>query len=295
MTLGEIKCAVCHSDKIYLKYSKEQIDAKLDLLGCRNCGLSFLAPESEQVSEENKYWDNAKQVKIYSEEQIEENFKKDFLRKLGLVRSFFREKGRLLDVGCGTGQFLNIAKGEGWDVYGLDISEGVSCIAKEKYGIRVFVGKPETFESYGIAFDCVTLWDVIEHIKDPLLSLKAVHSHMKDEGLLVIRTPSESALIRKKIRFLAGLGIMSFLKYVYYTPHYFYFQKKTLRLLLEQAGFKVEKVMLENTDVDFAKSKIDAHYKTKEKLLAKFILPVMNFLSNIFGMQNKLVVIARKI
>lgn len=277
-----------------MKYSKEDLIANLDLMGCRSCGLSFLAPEPERDSEENKYWANVKQKKIYFEELIEENFKKDFSQKLRLIESFVPGKGILLDIGCGTGQFLSIAKEKGWNVYGQDISEEASRIAKEKYGIKVFVGKPEEAGPCDFTFDCVTLWDVIEHIKYPLHSLKAIHASIRDDGLLVIRTPNESGLIRKKIRFLAGLGITSFLKYVYYTPHYFYFQKKTLSLMLEQVGFKVEKVIFENTDMEFAKSKIEAHYKTKEKSLAKFILPFMNLLSVMVGMQNKLVLVARK-
>ncbi len=54
-------------------------------------------------------------------------------------------------------------------------------------------------------------------------------------------------------------------------------------------------LFLENTDEDFAKKKIDAHYKTKDRILAKFALPIALFLSNLFHKQNKMVILARKI
>lgn len=293
-TISGIKCKVCGSADIIEKFSRRDILDILDLLYCRNCGLAFLSPEPENKTQENKYWDNTKQKEIYTDNKIEINFQRDFENKVRLLNSI-KEKGRLLDIGCGTGQFLKVARKTGWDVYGLDISQEAAGIAKEKYGIRVFLGKPETFDAHGMMFDCVSLWDAIEHFKDPAASLEAISSLLVPGGVVILRTPNNNALLRKIALFLAGIGIKSFLKYVYYAPHYFYFNAKTLKKILEKAGFQVEKVLLENTDQEFAKAKIDAHYKTQDRALAKIMLPIVNFFSVILGMQNKIVLVAKKI
>ena len=116
---------------------------------------------------------------------------------------------------------------------------------------------------------------------------------MKEGGILVIRTPNENALIRSLVRMLAFLGFSNFLKYVYYAPHYFYFNPNTLTKLLSQCGFKVAKVFLENTDEDFAKKKIQAHYKTSDKLIVHLFLPFVLFIAKILNKQNKQVLFAR--
>lgn len=293
-TASGIKCEVCGSADIIKKFSGQDIKDALDLLCCKDCGLAFLSPEPKDETQEDKYWDNTKQKEIYTDNKIEVNFEKDFQKKLKLIKSV-SEKGKLLDIGCGTGQFLRVARKEGWDVYGLDISAEASRIAGEKYSIRVFVGKPEEFKTDGMMFDCITLWDAIEHFKNPGASLKAISALMLSGGILVLRTPNDSALLRKIARFFAAFGIKSFLKYVYYSPHYFYFNPNTLKKILKKTGFKVEKLLLENTDQEFAKAKIDAHYKTKDKALAKIMLPIVNFFSMILRMQNKIVLVAKKI
>lgn len=293
-TNSGIKCNICGSADIIKKFSGQDIKDTLDLLWCRNCGLAFLSQEPEDRTQEDKYWDNNKQKEIYTDNKIEVNFERDFEKKIKLINSI-TEKGRLLDIGCGTGQFLRVARKEGWDVYGLDISQEASRIAGEKYGIRVFVGKPEQFETCNTMFECVSLWDTIEHFKDPVVSLEAISSLLVPGGVIVLRTPNNNALLRKIARFFAGFGIKSFLKYIYYAPHYFYFNARTLKKILEKTGFKVEKLLLENTDQEFAKAKIDAHYKTKEKILAKIMLPIVNLCSVILGMQNKIVLVAKKI
>lgn len=155
-----IKCVVCQSENILPKFSKEQISSSADLLECKSCGLAFLRQETQVIQEEDKYWDTKKQEKVYLDEKIEERTKADFLKKLKLI-SDFGVKGNLLDIGCGTGQFLNLAKCQRWNVYGVDISAQAAKIANEQYGIRVFAGRPEEFDANGVTFDCVTMWDVI--------------------------------------------------------------------------------------------------------------------------------------
>lgn len=294
MKIDGQKCILCGSQNVFLKFKKESIGASADLRACKECGLAFLAQEKEAIEEEDRYWDTTKQESVYLDEKVETSTEEDFQKKINLIATF-ASGGRLLDVGCGTGQFLNLARSKGWEVCGLDISPQAARIAKEKYGIRVFTGRPEAFDLQGASFDCVTMWDVIEHFKDPALPLAAMKRLLGDDGVLVIRTPDESAFIRTLARGLASFGIKTFLKYVYYTPHYFYFTEKTLRKLLAKSGLRIVGILRENTNQEFAQRKIEAHHATKEKTFVSMALPVIFFFSSLLRRQNKLVVFAKKI
>lgn len=294
MKIDGQQCALCGSQNVFLKFGKESIGASADLRTCKECGLVFLEQAKQAIEEEGRYWDTSKQENVYLDGKVEGSTEEDFQKKINLIATFV-SGGRLLDVGCGTGQFLNLAKSEGWDVCGLDISAQAARIAKEKYGIRVFTQRPELFDPAGAPFDCATMWDVIEHFKDPAAPLTAMKRLLKDDGVLVIRTPNESAFTRTVARGLASLGIKAFLKYVYYTPHYFYFTEKTLKKLLAKTGFKIVGLWRENTNQEFALKKIEAHHTPKDRVFVGLALPVIFFFSRLLRRQNKLVVFAKKI
>ncbi len=292
--IAGINCNICGSGDIALKYTKQDIRSSADVLECKACGLVFLRQEEKAIRQEDMYWDGAKQENIYLDEKIEERTKRDFKKKLKFINKHVA-KGSLFDVGCGTGQFLKLAEDDGWDVCGLDISAQAARLAREKYGVRVFVGRPEEIDLAGKCFDCVTMWDVVEHLKDPRASLAVLASKIKEGGILVIRTPNERALTRRIARGVRYFGNPAFLKYAYYTPHYFYYDARNLSVFLSSLNLKVEVVQLENTETMFARSKIQTHYKgAQEKNFVSILFPLVQALAHFLRISNKLVVFARR-
>ncbi|AIQ65876.1 hypothetical protein PSTEL_24970 [Paenibacillus stellifer] len=102
-------------------------------------------------------------------------------------------KGKLLDIGCSTGHFLNEAKLRYWDVKGIEISDQAAQVARTKYGLDITTGTISAGMFDEGYFDVVTAWDVIEHIPDPKDFITNVKYILKSGGLLVLNTPNISS------------------------------------------------------------------------------------------------------
>jgi 2-polyprenyl-3-methyl-5-hydroxy-6-metoxy-1,4-benzoquinol methylase len=137
--------------------------------------------------------------------------------------------GALLDVGCHIGVFLDVARSVGWQVAGVEPSRWAAERARSK-GLDVTEGTLETAGLEEGAFDVVTMWDVVEHVADPLTELKRAHRVLRPGGLLALSTMNVEALFPR----LAGR------RWPWYMQmHLYYFTPRTLGSMLEQAGFEV--------------------------------------------------------
>jgi len=96
----------------------------------------------------------------------------------------------LLDVGCGCGFFLRAAQRDGWDGWGLEVSQYASGYAREKLGLPVITGTVEACSLAGLLprFDAVTLWDVLEHLPDPAEALRLLADELAPGGVLAFST-----------------------------------------------------------------------------------------------------------
>ena len=110
------------------------------------------------------------------------------LGKIGKLVSGCR--GRLLDVGCATGFFLDLARRDGWQVAGIEPSEWASSYARDVLGLDVKQGTVSTAELRDNYFDVITLWDVVEHLVDPLGDFTRLAAALKPGGLLAFSTHS---------------------------------------------------------------------------------------------------------
>lgn len=102
---------------------------------------------------------------------------------------------RLLDIGCGGGDFLLLAKKAGWDVTGVDTDPKAVTVAQKK-GIKVFLGGIEVLHNdlHDEEFDYITLSHVIEHVHDPISLLKNCYRLLKKGGGIWIETPNINSL-----------------------------------------------------------------------------------------------------
>ena len=136
--------------------------------------------------------------------------------------------GRVLDVGCATGFFLEVASDAGWEAHGVELSPFAAKVAQRKFGSRIFNGTLEQATFPDGYFDLVTLSDLIEHVPDPDGFLDEVRRILKPGGCVMVVTPnvqSVSALLMGK------------LWSHYKAEHLLYFTPHTLRTLLERHGF----------------------------------------------------------
>lgn len=145
-----------------------------------------------------------------------------------------RRPGRLLDVGCGNGQFLAIMRTLGWDVCGVDVDEKALAVARHRFGVPVHHGMVEQVGLPGAAFDAVTLHHVIEHVPDPVRTLRECGRVLRPGGRIVVVTPNIDSLGHRlfRARWL-GLDV---------PRHLSVFSVRSLRRAAEAAGLSVESV-----------------------------------------------------
>ncbi len=142
----------------------------------------------------------------------------------------YRVRGRLLDVGCATGQFLaEMAGYPGWEVAGVELSAPAAEFARTVYGLSVHHGDLTSAHFPDAAFDVVTLWDVFEHLYEPVAFLAEVRRILTPDGVMILRTPSlDSWDARVFGPYWAGLD----------SPrHLAVFSRRTVTRALTTAGF----------------------------------------------------------
>ena len=300
--LAREACVFCNRSDLEILIPPATLPDRVPVLKCRKCGLVFLESrkkKDEPDLEETAYWDGAAQKKIYLETRIRKLFAKEFEKRLRKINQFVPLKGKLLDVGCGVGHFLESARKQGWEVQGLDIAHAAQALARETYGFDVQVGTLEDASFALKEFDVITLWDVIEHVRRPVENLIAANRMLRMNGVLVLKTPNEASFFKQFVlamyrRF--GRNAAFLLKYVYYVPHYFSYSEKTLNLLLNRCGFEAIHCERDGTPSEFAAEKIHVHYrKDPKRFWVVSLLPFASFIAKVLRHENKLVVYARKV
>jgi len=151
-------------------------------------------------------------------------------------------RGRLLDIGCGYGFFLQEMKHRGWKVEGIEISEVGRQYAQDKWDIHVYSQPLEDLPLPESIFDVVTLIYVIEHVHDPLTLLREVNRILKPGGLILLRWPHSTPIVRI-------LGPLSKKLDLYHTPYHLYdFSPRTMNKILTSCGFgEIETAIAGNT------------------------------------------------
>jgi 2-polyprenyl-3-methyl-5-hydroxy-6-metoxy-1,4-benzoquinol methylase len=199
------------------------------IVKCRACGLVYANPRWDRREILDLY--EAVNDPLYLAER--EGRVLTFQRHLQpLLEVYGRQPApgeRLLDVGCYIGVFVEIAQAAGWEAAGLEPSAWGVAEARKR-GLHVVQGTLATAGLPAASFDVITMWDVIEHLTDPMAELRRTHRLLKPGGLAVLHTMDiESPFARLMGRHWPWLMEM----------HLYYFSRRTLAAMLERAGFEL--------------------------------------------------------
>ena len=179
--------------------------------------------------------------------------------KLNLINSQQSQKGKILDIGAGTGDFLLVAKNDGWQTVGVEPSERAKGIAKSKS--ISFVEEITELESH--SFDVISMWHVLEHVPDLDKQIKELKRLLKPNGTLIIAVPNFKSYDAKYYgKFWAAFDV---------PIHFWHFSKTAIKLLFEKEEMKLEKILPMKFD-SFYVSLLSEKYKTGK----------MNFISAFF-------------
>ena len=166
------------------------------------------------------------------------NFKKLLTR----IKSLRSNEGRLLDVGCAHGWFLETARND-FEVFGLEPDKNVFD-ATSRRGLPIRMGYFPDVLDENERFDIVVFNDVIEHIPDIKQVLASCHQRLNKDGLLVLNLPSSNGIFYVLSKIFCRYGFPSFFERLWQkdlpSPHLHYFNLPNLIRLLQKNGFDVK-------------------------------------------------------
>ena len=220
-----MNCYICGSDKIKSLYDFMEIK----IMECKSCRVNFLNPFPDYEKIKSIYT-----KEYYNSWGINNNTESLSKMKKTTARNWldkvckYKKSGKLLDVGCAMGYFMETADERGLEPYGVELSEFSYKIAKEKFPGKVFNGILEKAPFENNYFDIIVMSDLIEHIRDPLRILKKANQLLKDDGILMISTPNNRDFSRMILQN----------KWMHYKiEHLFYYSVRSIGILLEKQGF----------------------------------------------------------
>jgi len=212
-------CNICASGVSTILLTKDGCE----IYQCAKCRLAFTHPQPDALDEQ---YDSAYFDLYRSRHEFRLKRGDARLRRIELMK----EPGTLLDIGCSLGYFVEAANDRGWRASGVEISPYAAEQARG-LGLDVKTGVLEDAGYPDGAFDCVTMWDVLEHVPDPTRHMLEVRRVLADGGLVVIGTPNLGHILfrikRERWRHLKP------------REHIFYFNPSSITRLLKKTGFDV--------------------------------------------------------
>jgi 2-polyprenyl-3-methyl-5-hydroxy-6-metoxy-1,4-benzoquinol methylase len=242
---------------------------------CKKCSLEFIYPQPNDEYLTNLYslnYYNAWDIRQH-ESEVFQIKQKAFLYKISLVREFLFPFAKILDCGCATGFFLDVAEESGYEAYGIEVSEYAANTCKQKHGDgKVFCGQME--DSYFTdnpdrKFQAIFMSDFIEHVRYPKQIIAQAYEMLDNTGVIVITTPKVKSFSYR----------ISCKHWFQYKPeHLYYFSESNIKQLLTSCGFsnvrieKAYKYISINYFISYFNTYKHFIFSPLSKIL-KFILP----------------------
>jgi len=236
------RCLLCGKTAFRTVYE----DARLTVVRCSSCGLVHQADYAGTLARlDGSYTDPAT---YYAERGLASHRQPRFDPKklartsdiLEEMRRRLRPGSRVLDVGCGDGEFLSALVNAGFDALGVEPEPASASFATEHSGAQVIVASYAEEQIPLQSLDGLTLIQVLEHVEDPLNVLRTAYSHLRPGGLLVIDVPSYN---NPRILAYRLTGVKRLARKDFIPPHCCYYTRATLRHLVEGAGFRVTRII----------------------------------------------------
>jgi len=310
---NNISCCVCknsNNNKFGTKYNKNNFI----VVECNHCSFNFI-PQffSKHITYEN-----------YKDEKVLEKVRKgnDWLKmqrhllRFKLIKKYKKE-GSLFDLGVGWGHFLYTGRELGYDVFGIEVAKIPFQYANQDLNLPVERIDFFNLEVKDDTYDIITIWDVLEHIVDADKVMEKCNKMIKGGGYLFIQVPQIDSFFAKRGK--ENWRMIS-------SGHVNYFSKKTIKLLLENKGFKVKAIkssfefklllmygifpLINNIKSKLVKNKGKGSSGEAEKQeffnkttsLPKWVLKIIMIIHNLiyntmslFGIGDEMIIVAKKI
>lgn len=213
------------------------IPGQFQVVSCMNCGLMRTNPRPSPETI-GAYYPNDYGPYQTSDAPVTPSgagFRRRMRRLLGLETRVVPDipPGRMLEIGCANGAYMEQMRREGWLAEGIEFSEAIAQQAREK-GFKVQAATVETAEAPSEPVDVVAAWMVLEHLHEPVNALSKVREWVKSDGYLIASVPDAGALERR---------IFGNRWYALQLPtHLYHYTPETIEAVLSAAGWEVVRV-----------------------------------------------------
>lgn len=246
-------CDLCGANETELVYTV----SGMNIVKCLKCGLVYTNPRLDKEERKNNYSEDYFQSVLPNQEIAYDDAKVRLREIRGLKTS-----GKILEIGCATGEFLDLARKYGWETYGIEISDWASDYARVKLGLNVVTGELENASFPDNFFDVIVMYHVLEHTSSPNELIQKVVHLLKPGGLLVIAVPDITSSNAKRVK-ESWIALMP-------KTHLYHFSQDTLTRLLTECNIKVIKVIKEG-GTGFLKENTEDTQNNTKYLLLKYI------------------------
>ena len=294
------KCIICGSENFVHLFQCKDHFLSLEIFSisqCRNCGFIFTNPRPPALKL-SKYYDSKNYISHAekAENIIDKVYNKvrkyTLKKKYELVlkyKSNIKDSKTILDIGCGTGEFLKVFKNNSWQTLGVEPNKSAREIAITKNELEV-LDEQGLFDFSNEHFDVITMWHVLEHVSDINSHLTQIKRILKKDGVLIVAVPNaESPDAQMYKQCWAAYDV---------PRHLYHFTKKSIENLFN--NFDLEVVNIHPMKFDaFYVSLLSEKYKSgKSNYMNAFINGLKsnikasknnNYSSLIFVLKNKII------
>jgi 2-polyprenyl-3-methyl-5-hydroxy-6-metoxy-1,4-benzoquinol methylase len=232
---------------------REDLSPSSRVIACPSCRLLFVDPIPEAALSSEAYGHDYYEPWQGREERPRSRM---WRRRMNQIEAH-HEKGSILDVGCGDGHFLSVARQASWKVDGIEFSPEGARRAALRLGRPVAVGDLSRTAHLSGPFDVITLWHVLEHLESPRAMLEAARQRLRHDGLLAVAVPNVSNLPMQAAYLLARGRKLPLYEPGAREPHLSHFTPETLTALLRRSGFEVREIAPDLCALTPAKRLID--------------------------------------
>ena len=232
-------CPACRSSR--RKVRLERFGRKI--MQCLDCDLGYMDAFPADVEDVYSHTGYLESQEVNYLKNVDYRKKRFAMERLDMIGRHLKQpatRARLLDVGCGTGWFLEVAKDRGYIVSGVEIGKELAQYTSKKLGATIHT-VPLTDLPATEVFDVITLFDVLEHVNDPRVVLKSLREHLNPGGIGVIFTPNLDSV---------GITILrEFSSLIMPAEHLFYFTPTSLRRMIEETPLDIADFQTKGMDI----------------------------------------------
>lgn len=264
----QVVCPLCKGDLHNVFMTRDYLVSheQFEILECSHCQLRVTSPFPE-IEIIGRYYQSdayiSHGIEVRSLQDVIYNLVRSYMvgsKKRLVEKSTGKTRGKILDIGCGAGHFLNIMQSGGWEVRGLDSSPKMRALVLSQLGIKVF--EPNEWLNSKESYDLITCWHSLEHIHKPWDYLIKIKQQLHQDGILVVALPNYHSVDAQYYRHDWA---------AYDTPrHLYHFTPYSMSKLMHDYGFKITQTLRLSFD-SFYVSLLSAKHQNSSQVTALWL------------------------